>query len=527
MNTKRIRECLCDKENLAFALWLLWMAVYYGYRMFALTPWYDELYTYYYFISNGPIYAAIHWPLPNNHVGYSVLSGLLDWFGNATIGLRGVSYLCALLNLWLLYRIGRKQLSKGLAVSAVVLYSSMNLVNQLAVQGRGYTLAASCYLTAICMLQRLGLEHGNQNKKSVRYYMIFSVSLTFGLYVLPSSVYWVLPVCLTGGLYLLLTQQHKKLVQLIISSVIAAVNAVLLYALIWLAIGSNLLSKAEGGEWYGQGHVSIIISAPFQAMKTGIDYMLATPYIQSVERDGYLTAFGGWLQSLLDYFYSGAGIFMAVLTVLGSFFAVAAGISAYKHKQKEKLFLPIYLAAFTVLTPMILAVQCKLPYFRVFSYMGTVLALLAVMLLEGLLKGLAVRWNAADTDRIRAAAAAVCTLLAFGLLISKAYNGQYGTEEYYAEDALEHADIQAAGTLCVTDCFQQYLLKFCYGVECESTQIENADVVLVHRQMADEAYDGFRWEFYHTYDTIAWDYIGKQMTQTYENEDYIVYERVK
>ena len=33
-----------------FALWFVWMAVYYCFRMFSLTPWYDELYTYYYFI---------------------------------------------------------------------------------------------------------------------------------------------------------------------------------------------------------------------------------------------------------------------------------------------------------------------------------------------------------------------------------------------------------------------------------------------------------------------------------------------
>ena len=81
------------------------MALYYGWRMFALIPWYDELYTYYCFISKGPLYAAVHWPLPNNHVGYSVLSACLNVLGNPYIGLRGISYLCALANLYLLYKI--------------------------------------------------------------------------------------------------------------------------------------------------------------------------------------------------------------------------------------------------------------------------------------------------------------------------------------------------------------------------------------------------------------------------------------
>ena len=65
-----------DKETYLFMIFLFGMAAYYGYRMFAITPWYDELYTYYYFISRGPVYAAIHWPLPNNHVGYSAISVL-------------------------------------------------------------------------------------------------------------------------------------------------------------------------------------------------------------------------------------------------------------------------------------------------------------------------------------------------------------------------------------------------------------------------------------------------------------------
>ena len=84
-----------DRIFYVFLVFFLGMAVYYGYRMFIITPWYDELYTYYYFISKGPVYAAIHWPLPNNHVGYSVLSGFLNLFGNSVIGLRGMSYLAA------------------------------------------------------------------------------------------------------------------------------------------------------------------------------------------------------------------------------------------------------------------------------------------------------------------------------------------------------------------------------------------------------------------------------------------------
>ena len=139
--------------DLMFGVFLAGMSVYYGYRLFALTPWYDELYTYYYFISEGPLYAAIHWPLPNNHVGYSVLSAFLDWLGNPYIGLRGVSYLCALANICLLYRLTGKYIGRYYAFITVILYASMNLVNQLAVKGRGYTMGITCLLVAWqCMI---------------------------------------------------------------------------------------------------------------------------------------------------------------------------------------------------------------------------------------------------------------------------------------------------------------------------------------------------------------------------------------
>ena len=35
-----------DIETTVFILFLSGLAIYYGWRLFALTPWYDELYTY-------------------------------------------------------------------------------------------------------------------------------------------------------------------------------------------------------------------------------------------------------------------------------------------------------------------------------------------------------------------------------------------------------------------------------------------------------------------------------------------------
>lgn len=519
-----------DYEKTAFCLLFVIMAIYYGYRMFGLTPWYDELYTYYYFISRGPVYAAIHWPLPNNHVGYSVLSGFLDYLGNPYIGLRGVSYLCALANLLLLFAIGRKFFRRGLSLVAVILYLSMHLVNQLAVQGRGYTLGITCYLTAFYCLTVICRRENTAG----RYYVLYALSLTMGIYTITSNVYWVLPLCLAGGIYLLFLAMTRsegekwwksifagKLFRLIAASLIAAAMTTFLYAMIWLAIGANLLVKEESGAYFGMGHMSVILQAPFEAIRTGIQYMLATPYIQSVEREGFLNRLGHWFMSLFDWYYDGLAMVILAVVLIGGIYLIYQLARAMRRKEEEKLLLLLFLITGMVCMPLILLVQCALPYYRVFAYGGILLALLLTVLMEKL----TVAGKHANTVLF-------LVILIFGIsrFFLGNYQDQYGEREYQIEDALAHCDLkkgQEERVLCVTDCDQQYLLKFLYGITCENTQIEGAEAVLLDQRMTDPQFDEMIWEFYQYYDTIPWEYIHSNLTKTYENEGFVLYTKMK
>lgn len=530
-----------DYEKAGFVLLFLIMAVYYGYRMFALTPWYDELYTYYYFISRGPVYAAIHWPLPNNHVGYSVLSGFLDYFGNSYIGLRGISYLCALANMALLFHIGRCFFRRGLSLAAVILYISMNLINQLAVQGRGYTLGVTCYLTAfVCLIY---LYRDVEEKK--RYYIIYAVSLILGLYTLTSDVYWVLPVCFTGGIYLLyrgineakeneekLLQSIsiRKLIKLIAASLAAAAVTVGLYTIIWLAIGSNLLVKAENGIYAGMGHMEVILKAPFQAISTGMEYMLATPYIQSVEREGFMGRLGNWFMTLFNWYYDGAAWLIVILILSGIICLIYRIAKGIRKKEKESILLPVFLLVGILCMPLFLIIQCALPYYRVFVYGGVLLALLLVFFIQQAIDAAASLKPEAGGNKaagiITGAALFTALLVAAVSFGGKGYQNQYSMREYYIQDALARSNIYQAENLCVTDCTQQYLIKFLYDITCENTQIENADMVLLDRKMTDPGYQEMEWEFYHYYDTIPWDYINNSMKKIYENNSFILYEKI-
>lgn len=530
-----------DYEKVGFALLFLVMAVYYGYRMFALTPWYDELYTYYYFISRGPVYAAVHWPLPNNHVGYSVLSSFLDYFGNSYIGLRGVSYLCALSNIGLLFYAGRRFFSRGLSLTAVIIYISMNLVNQMAVQGRGYTLGVTCYLTAFICLSCLCRE----GKDKKRYYIIYAFSLVLGLYTLTSDVYWVLPVCFTGGIYLLYrgiaeakgkkekliqSASIRKLIKLIAASLAAAAVTVGLYTVIWLAIGSNLLVKEQNGSYFGMGHVEVILKAPFKAIGTGMEYMLATPYIQSVERAGFISRLGNWFMTLFNWYYDGAAWLILLLLLFGIICLICRIVNGVRKKEKESILLPIFLLVGILCTPLFLIIQCALPYYRVFVYGGVLLAFLLAFLVQQAIESAARLAPGINQNKAAKAITVGAALTAFLVAVSsfgcKGYQNQYSMREYYIQDALAHSNIRQAENLCVTDCTQQYLIKFLYDITCENTQIENADMVLLDKRMTDPDFQEMEWEFYHYYSTVPWDYINGSMEKIYENDSFVLYEKI-
>lgn len=525
-----------SKQETAFWVLFAGMAVYYGWRLFALTPWYDELYTYYFFISKGPVYAAIHWPLPNNHVGYSVLSAVLDLFGNAYIGLRGVSYLCALANLYLVFRIAGRWMKGYLPLIAAGLYVSMDLVNQMAVQGRGYTLGITCFLTAFyCMTELCG-----SGKISKRYYIFYIGSLTLGLYAVTSNVYWVVPLCLSGGIYLLVlsigqakaenvnflkTSFGKGLVRLILASVMAAVLTVGLYTVIWMAIGSNLLVKDAASMYYGLSHGKMILSAPFAAIGRGMEYMLDTPYIQSEERAGFAGRLLEFLVTLSGYYFRAAYLVAAIWAagVTSLFWKLACRL---RGKNTEGMLLELMLVLEILFVPICLLIQCKRPYYRVFTYGGVLLCLLAAWLLKEALHIIQTRWKRdLDLEKSSFVFLVFAAAILVKCLFFSGYENQYGDREHEIETVLSRADITEGKTYCVTDCNQQYLLYFLYGVRCENREIEGADLVVLDKRMADPEFDEMVWEFYHYYQDIPWDYIEDSMNLVYESDHYLLYSK--
>ena len=524
--TGKKREC--SWEERIFLLLFAGMAVYYGYRMFALTPWYDELYTYYYFISRGPVYAAIHWPLPNNHVGYSALSACLGIFGSAPIALRGVSYLCSLGSLVLLYRISRKCFAKGIALIPVFVFAGLYMVNQLAVQGRGYALVTFCYLTAILTLYHMVAE----KKDSKRDYICFGLSLVIALWAIPSSLYVVMPICLIGGFLLLLQGEYRRLGRLIGVSLVSAVCTAGLYGILWLAIGSNLLSKMPDGPFYTAGHIEIILHAPFRALSEGVSYMLDTPYIQSMTRQQFSDQATHWMLTLFDTqlapLFGVLGKSWCVLLAAALLLAAVCLI----RKRGEPVFLEWYFVLTALLLALALFIQCKLPYQRVFSFLGVWVALLDGWLVQRLADFLQRRIG--SWKKGSAAGCVVVFALGFaGISCMGTFLDQspYSLRDELLADAYEQIEIEETDVVAVTDCDQEYLLLYLYGIgeERVTRQIEDADIVLLDKALLGLPY-GHReapeeWKFYLSKEEVEAQaaYLNENMTQVYENWQFIMF----
>ncbi len=503
------------REHMLVATLIAIMTIVYVITMFTNKPWYDELYTYYYFISRGPVYAAIHWPVPNNHVGYSVLSACLDIFGYPYIGLRGISCIAAVANLILIYYFSCKFMNKYLSTAVTALYAGAYLIHRLSVQGRGYTLAVTCYLVALITLHNICFgEHLRRN------YIIFGAALTLGLYIVPSSVYWVIPTCVTGGLFLLLRKNYKRFSRLLAASLAAAVVTLILYSLIWLAIGANLISKDPEDLYYGIHQAKIVLKAPFRSLKTGLDYMLATPYIQSIKRSECIRTMPEYFKDLFDNYYSFGGITIFMTSVC---LIICSFINAFTQifYRRSRFLGSLYVFVTLITVPLMLLVQSVQPYLRVLSFyvipiiFGTIHTI--NIYCESFAKGRLVR-------RITLVTLCLSLLLGLGSVARPYYREPLADRENKIEGALKGLDVSSFDSVYFTDDYAKYVLKFYHDVtpvECET--IADAGYAIFCPEMYDSKYKEPQWPVLYGYHMARLNYAESRMVKLSEYEGYNVY----
>ena len=553
---KKINELLPHSpEGMAVTLFVIAMAAYYLWRMFAITPNYDQLYTYYNFISRGALYSAIHWPLSNNHVGYSVLSAILNRCGNSYIGLRGISYIASISNLILVYRISKKYYSHAIPLGAVVLYASMQIVNDYSVLGRGYTLATTYFLLSVMLIGyicRLG-----DDKKS--YYYMFGGTLILGMYVVPSSIYWAIPVWASGALFLYINAMRSKdvyssiseniyygkLRKLMITGAVSMAIVIVLYMIIWLAIGSNILVKSGDSAFFELSHLSVIIKAPHKAIWTGLKYMISHSYIQRLSLPSFIGRVWSWFMSLLNSLVPKFSILTLIFLIasLGCLF-----YECFKHFEYSRTVINLVVIVNLMFLGIVLCVLRTLPYLRVFGYVAFVVVLCVCTALERLInigirlynrRKLIARGDEAVNsheeietvekgDKWYSGIGVYIPVIVISILFifrffDPGFSCQIAERENNVFNTLYVADVTKRQSIAVLDCDQQFLLKFGWNIDCDKTDVDGADCVLLDKNMFDPKYSGNDfWKFYQTYKTIDWDYLST-MRVIYENDKFILY----
>lgn len=523
-----------DADRDIFILFLVAVSVYYCYRMFAFAPWYDELYTYNFFISRGPVYAGIHWPVPNNHMGYSVLGGVLYVLThNPFLSLRGISFLCSVGNLIMLYMVGTKLFKKGFAPFICAVYAGSWLVNNTTVQGRGYALSANMMMLALICLIHIAFDE----KVGRRYYVLWAFSMILGFYDVMTTLYWVVTLCVLAGVSLLGFGKVKRLIHVVISSVCAAFGTLLVYSVVWLAIGSNLLSKDPESGYFGLYQLDVIKMSPVRALLRGAGYMLDTPYIQSVPRDGYLKAFFDHFLDIFNHIY-GWGSAVMVLMALAVISAGLTLISGYLYGKKIRtggsesksvsvssaasedmslIFLSWMVICFAVVTPIVVFIQCKLPYVRTFMFYSASVAVSVSYFLYMIFGSLRSRY-------LHGLALIACALM-FALIMSSDYNMPYGDREESVYELMKTVDLQAFAAkqykVCLTDCNQEYMYRFVYDEYPAITDMSEADIVVLDKEMLDPDAE-YHWEFYYDYASVDHDRLDS-MKQLLRNTYYAAY----
>jgi len=548
-----VKNTAIEKKKDAAALirdhglfWCLFlgMGIYYIWRMFSVPPWYDELYTYENFIDRGMIYSMIHWPLPNNHVFYSALSAVLNKLGNPYIGLRGVSFLASMGSLLLLYRILKKGISPRMAAAGTALFAAMYNVVQQAVQGRGYALSGFFLLAAVNCLYEICIPEksaGVKEKRRFWYYAGFAACLTGGLYTIPSNLYWVVPVCMAGGLYLLFTGEYKKLFRLVIASAAAAIVTFGLYTIIWLAIGSNFLVKEETGAFYGMSHFQVLKTAPFAAFSRGMEAMLSDPNIQSIDRSRFNNEFTLYLGRVLNQVYPNGSHILPFLILFGLLLMLALILISCRRKEKSMFFLSLYVFVLMVMVPVFLVIQCVFPYLRVFTYMGSVLSMMFVLMPYALW---AIVKPAADRLAQRRSFSLPAGFTAYGSLLAVAaailltvvycrlpeYNAGYDSRDNHIYAALKQLDEKEVDTVLTGDVYARQNLYF-HILRCRGKELvmdyEHPDYVLMDKIQTGPEGEELVWPYEMNTQNFPWEWIEGHMEVVFEDDAYIAYQVVE
>lgn len=310
-------------------LWLALVSVATSlYYALILPVSFDEACTYILFTHEGFAETVTNYPAPNNHVFYSILTGISNMlpFGTLLFKIRMTSIVIHILTLLVLYKFAVTFYSYNFGLLLVGLYNGFFLTIYYSYMARGYGLVTLLFIC--CLYYTFMIINGDDKQKNIWLFGLFSV---LGLYTIPTFIYPVISLVI----YIILLKRDLFWA-LLKTSFVIIILALLLYS-------------------------PIIYNC-------GLKSIIDNPYVKPI---GFIPT----LKSLPNY------ILLTIQEITGIHWAIVIAIIGFGLYQilkstEKKMY---YFVIVMILTPLLLIIIQRVnPYARVFNYCSIVILIVVL-----------------------------------------------------------------------------------------------------------------------------------------------------
>lgn len=242
--------------------------------------------------------------------------------------------------------------------------------------------------------------------------------------------------------------------------------------------------------------------------------MLASPYIQSIDRKQAAFGMLGYFRDLFNQCYSGLGTVMVIFIVAVILTSLIMGFKCFKNNNKY--FLCLYLGGLLTMVISMLLIQSVHPYKRVLSFLMVPVSISITVLIFILI--CKIRNNTAS--KVTAAAFFIATIC---MIIYKFNTYDYvaplADRENKIADVLE-VYVQSGGNInelskvYYTDDYQKYVLKFYYNIEPQEVSLEEANFIMIGPG------DSVEWPVIAILDDSGMSYVRDNYNKIYKNSNY-------
>ena len=216
-------------------------------------------------------------------------------------------------------------------------------------------------------------------------------------------------------------------------------------------------------------------------------------------------------------------------------------IISCRRKEKSMFFLSLYVFVLTVMVPVFLVIQCVFPYLRVFTYMGSVLSMMFVLMPYALW---AIVKPAADRLAQRRSFSLPARFTAYGSLLAAAaailltvvycrlpeYNAGYDSRDNHIYAALKQLDEKEVDTVLTGDVYARQNLYF-HILRCRGKELvmdyEHPDYVLMDKIQTGPEGEELVWPYEMNTQNFPWEWIEGHMEVVFEDDAYIAYQVVE